>query len=78
MILIRRIQNLRKDSGFDVTDKISIVMQKHSETDATIAVHRDYIMSQVLGVSLETVEKVEDGVDVDMDDYMLEVKLMKV
>jgi isoleucyl-tRNA synthetase len=76
--LINRIQNLRKDSGFDVTDKISIVMQKHPETDAAITEHRDYIMSQVLGVSLETVEKVDDGVDVDMDDYMLSIKLMNV
>jgi isoleucyl-tRNA synthetase len=76
--LINRIQNLRKDSGFDVTDKISIVLQRHPETDAAVAVHRSYIMSQVLGVSLETVEKVEDGVDVDMDDYTLGVKLIKV
>ncbi len=76
--LINRIQNLRKDSGFDVTDKINIVLQKHPETDEAVATHRDYIMSQVLGVSLETAEKVEDGIDVDMDDYMLSVKLTVV
>jgi hypothetical protein len=35
-------------------------------------------MSQVLATSLETVEKVEDGVDVDMDGYMLGVKLTKM
>jgi len=76
--LINRIQNLRKDSGFDVTDKINILIQKHPETDATIAVHKEYIMSQVLGVRLQTVEMVKDGVDVDMDDYMLGVELTKV
>ena len=75
--LINRIQNLRKDSGFDVTDIIGIVLQKHPETDTVIAVHGDYIKSQVLGVSLEIVEKVEDGVDLDMDSYMLGVKLTK-
>ena len=75
--LINRIQNLRKDSGFDVTDKINIELQKHPETDAAVATHRNYIMSQVLGVSLETVKIVEDGVDVDMDGYMLGVKLTK-
>jgi len=73
--LINRIQNLRKDSGFDVTDKISIALQKHAETDAAVAVHRDYIMSQVLATSIETVDYVDDGVDVDMDGYMLGVKL---
>ncbi len=76
--LINRIQNLRKDSGFDVTDKISIILQKYPETDQAIAVHKDYIMSQVLGVSLETVDKVNDGIDVDMDDYMLSVKLTRI
>ncbi len=76
--LINRIQNLRKDSGFDITDKINIVLQQHPETDAAVAVHKDYIMSQVLGVSLETTDNVEGGVDVDMDDYMLSVKLTKV
>jgi len=75
--LINRIQNLRKDSGFDVTDKINIVLQKRSETDAAVTEHREYIMSQVLGASLETVEIVEDGVDVDMDDYLLGVKISR-
>ena len=76
--LINRIQNLRKDSGFDVTDKISIALQKHPETDMAVTVHKDYIMSQVLGVSLEIVEKIEGGIDVDMDDFMLGVKLIKI
>jgi len=73
--LVNRIQNLRKDSDFEVTDKISIIIQKRAETDAAIAAHRDYIMSQTLGVSLEIAEKVEDGVDVDMDGYLLGVRL---
>ena len=76
--LINRIQNLRKESGFDVTDKINILMQKHPETDAAVAVHRAYIMSQVLGVSLETAETVKDGAEVDMDDFMLGVRVTKV
>ncbi len=76
--LVNRIQNLRKDSGFDVTDKINIVLQKHPETDAAVDTHKVYIMSQVLAVSLDTVEEVKGGVDVDMDDYMLGVKLTKI
>ncbi|MDR3095091.1 MAG: isoleucine--tRNA ligase, partial [Bacteroidales bacterium] len=64
--LINRIQNLRKESGFDVTDKISIVLQHHPETDEAVATHKDYIMSQVLGVSLDTADTVEGGAEVDM------------
>jgi isoleucyl-tRNA synthetase len=73
--LINRIQNLRKDSGFDVTDKISIVLQRHPETEEAVTVHKDYIMSQVLGVSLDTADTVEGGTEVDMDEYVLGVKL---
>ncbi|GHT24743.1 isoleucine--tRNA ligase [Bacteroidia bacterium] len=73
--LINRIQNLRKDSGFDVTDKISIVLQRHPEIDEAVAVHKDYIMSQVLGVSLDLANTVEGGTEVDMDEYVLRVKL---
>jgi len=76
--LINRIQNLRKDSGFDVTDKINIILQTYPETDAAIAVHREYIMSQVLGMNLETVETVENGMSVDMDDYKLGMILTRV
>ena len=43
-----------------------------------MAVHQDYIMSQVLAVSLEVFDQVEEGIDVDMDGYMLRVKLTKM
>jgi len=75
--LINRIQNLRKDSDFNVTDKISVVLQKHPATDAAIAAHRDYIMSQVLATNLETVETVDNGVDVEIDDMMLRVRITR-
>jgi isoleucyl-tRNA synthetase len=73
--LINRIQNLRKDSGFDVTDKISIVLQKRLEIAEAVAVHQDYIKSQVLGVALELAETVTDGATIEMDEYQLKVKL---
>ncbi|MDR1866252.1 MAG: isoleucine--tRNA ligase [Bacteroidales bacterium] len=73
--LINRIQNLRKDSGFEVTDKICIVLQEHPEIREAVTVHRDYIMSQVLGVELELAETVEGGVETDMDNYRLGIRV---
>lgn len=73
--LINRIQNLRKESGFDVTDKISITIQKHPETDKAIAKHKDYITSQVLGVGLNTADDMQDCAEIDMDDFQLKIKL---
>ena len=57
--LVNRIQNLRKESGFDVTDKINIYIEKHPELSETIDVYGNYICSQTLGSSINIIEKME-------------------
>lgn len=76
--LINRIQNLRKDSGFDVTDKIEIQLRKHPEINKAVEKHKDYIMSQVLGISLRLVDDIDQAAEIDMDDYQLQIKVTKV
>lgn len=68
--LINRIQNLRKDNGFDVTDKISIEIQKHSAIEDAINVHQNYIATQTLAQHIKWVEKFEDTLakEVEIDD----------
>ncbi|MDR1672960.1 MAG: DUF5915 domain-containing protein, partial [Bacteroidales bacterium] len=68
----------RKDSGFEVTDKIAVTLQRHPETDAAIAVHRDYILSQVLGVNFTLADAIPDAPEIDMDDYRLSIRLTVV
>ncbi|HQL70969.1 MAG TPA: DUF5915 domain-containing protein, partial [Bacteroidales bacterium] len=57
--LVNRIQNLRKESGFDVTDKINIYIEKNPELSETIDVYGNYICSQTLGSSINIIEKME-------------------
>jgi isoleucyl-tRNA synthetase len=57
--LINRIQNYRKESGFDVTDKIRILILKHRLLDEAILHHRDYIGSQTLANQVDLVEKLD-------------------
>jgi len=52
---INRIQNLRKESGFDVTDKIKITIRQHEAINDAVEKHRDYIGSQTLASSIELV-----------------------
>jgi isoleucyl-tRNA synthetase len=68
--LINRIQNLRKDSGFDVTDKISIEIEKHSAIVDAINVHQNYIATQTLAQSILWVEKFNDALakEVEIND----------
>lgn len=69
--LINRIQNLRKDNGFDVTDKIHIEIESVPEIENAIKAHGDYICSQTLGLSIKTCEKLEqnEAEDVNMDNF---------
>jgi len=52
--IINRIQNLRKDRGYNITDRITLVFAQNEETDAVIAQFADYIASQVLADSITT------------------------
>jgi isoleucyl-tRNA synthetase len=56
---INRIQNLRKDSDFEVTDKISLEIAMHDEINDAVLTHKDYIGSQTLAESVSLVEKIE-------------------
>lgn len=55
--IINRIQNLRKDKDYKITDRINVILSKSPEVDETIAVYSDYISSQVLADSIKVEEE---------------------
>ncbi|MDR2764576.1 MAG: isoleucine--tRNA ligase [Tannerella sp.] len=76
--LVNRIQNLRKSSGFEITDKIRVVIRSSKETDAALETHREYIANQVLAVSIEvTGDELPDGTAFDMDGFHVHIKIEK-
>ena len=68
--LINRIQNIRKESGFDVTDKIEGLIEKHEFINDAIVAHGKYIGSQTLAqnVSLADSLKNKDSKRLEIDD----------
>jgi len=72
--LINRIQNIRKESGFDVTDKIDVVIEKHDLINSAIETHRNYIGSQTLAENITLTEKIKNNeskrIDIDEDIYI--------
>jgi isoleucyl-tRNA synthetase len=74
---VNRIQNLRKDSGFDVVDKISIVVQSSSaEWNASITDFASYIQQEVQAVTLEIVPALSgDSSELTFDDSTLQVQV---
>ena len=76
--VVNRIQNLRKDSGLEVTDKISITLQNNNaELAAAVEANRDYICAEVQALSLTLVEGLdnEKAVEIPMDEFTLRVLL---
>ncbi|HJD75990.1 MAG TPA: DUF5915 domain-containing protein, partial [Bacteroides reticulotermitis] len=75
--LVNRIQNIRKSSGFEITDKIKITISKNLQTDDAVKEYKTYICSQVLATSLDFTDEVEEGTELNFDDFSLFVSVVK-
>ena len=74
--LVNRIQNIRKSSGFEITDKINVTLSRHGQTDAAVEEYKDYICTQVQANSLTLTDAVE-GTVLDFDDFNLTARVEK-
>jgi len=74
--LINRIQNMRKDSGLEITDRIDILVAEHDKMNAAIEHYGEYIKGQVLADNITIAAN--DGEEVDFDDFKLNIKIQKV
>ena len=75
--LINRIQNLRKSSGLEITDRIAVQLENREEIAAAVKNCNDYIASQVLATSLELVDNLSDGTALEMDGYSVNCVIAK-
>ena len=66
---VNRIQNLRKESGFDVTDKISVEIQRHDAINQAVEKHLDYIGMQTLARKINLVDALDqDSTEIEIDE----------
>ena len=73
--IINRVQNIRKESGLEITDRISIVLSPNAEIETAVKTFGDYIKSQVLADSITVADN--DGNEVEFDDFKLNIKITK-
>jgi len=76
--LIKRIQNLRKESGFEITDRISIQLEHNEHIDRAVEAFGDYITSQVLADGITIVDDVTNPAVLDFDDFKLNAHLDRI
>ena len=75
--LINRIQNLRKSSGLEITDRIAVQLENKTEIAAAVTNCNEYIASQVLATSLVLVDGLTDGTALEMDGYTVNCVIAK-
>ena len=73
--LINRIQNLRKETGLEITDRIKVTVAPHDETHAAIEAFGDYIKGQVLADAITEADN--KGAETEFDDFKLNILVEK-
>ena len=76
--LINRIQNARKDTGLEVTDKIKLTVLKFEDLEESINKNKEYIMSETLTEELVFVDQLIDGLDVEFDTIKSKILINKM
>ncbi|RRJ89757.1 isoleucine--tRNA ligase [Flavobacterium macacae] len=75
--LVNRIQNIRKDSGFEVTDKIKVQIQKEGNLEEAIQANSDYIKAETLTEELIIEDKIENGIEIEFDNIKTRILISK-
>ena len=75
--LVSKIQNIRKSSGFEISDRIAVTLSSNENSDAAIEEHKAYICNQVLADSL-TIAEVAEGTALEFDGFTLQALVEKI
>jgi isoleucyl-tRNA synthetase len=74
---VNRIQNIRKDQGFDLTDRIKLTVMENTGLQPSLNEYKTYICAEILADSLEFVPVIIDGTEIEVNDVQLKVNVVK-
>jgi len=74
---VNRIQKIRKDSGFDLTDKIDVKVSATNGLKEALAQFKHYICAEILADKLEFLPEIDGGTEIDVNDISLKVIVSK-
>ena len=75
--LVNRIQNIRKDSGFEVTDKIKVQLLKNDSIEQAVLANESYIKSETLTNELIFVSEIKNGTEIEFDELKTIILISK-
>ena len=76
--VVNRIQKIRKESGFEVTDRIVVNVQDYEPLKSAIINFNDYICAEILADSINILPEVTDGIEIDINDMMISIAISKI
>ncbi len=71
--LVNKVQKLRKDSNFNVTDRISVIIEKQPEIDITIINHKDYICAEILADDIQLVDTLAEAETIEVNEFPVKI-----
>ena len=74
---VNRVQNIRKDSGFALTDRIFVTLEHCDRLKESIVKYNDYICREILADSINWVDKVANATELDVNENLLKVSITK-
>jgi isoleucyl-tRNA synthetase len=75
--LVNRIQNIRKERGFDLTDRIYLVLEQNNAFLPSINEYKNYICAEILADNIDFAEELADGIEIEVNDIKLKVNVTK-
>ena len=75
--LVNRIQKIRKESGFEVTDRIIVNIQEFEPFKSAIINYSDYICAEILADEIKIVPKIDNGAEIEVNDVLLNILIYK-
>ena len=74
---VNRVQNIRKESGFDLTDRIFVNVLDGAAVKTSLIKFKNYICAEILADSLEWVPELEEGTEIEVNDVLLKISVNK-
>ncbi|MFZ6024238.1 MAG: isoleucine--tRNA ligase [Bacteroidota bacterium] len=74
---VNRIQNIRKESGFELTDRIFVTVLEAKSLKSSIVKYNDYICREILADVIQWVPEITDGIEIEVNDSLLKVVVNK-
>lgn len=76
-MFINRVQNIRKERKFELTDRIFVRILNNTVLNTAIVKYKDYICAEILADELLFVDSLEDATDIEIDGNLLKVHIQK-